>query len=195
MALRAVRLISPVSMQFAPAKTIRGTLVDRPLRRAMLNVAAKAHFFGIEQGTARSTSHQKLTAPHDWFIVEPDVEIAADAVDMRFRGPIGPGVFGVGMAKSDVNGGNFFVLQNVADHVCAGRVRADRKFTYAIAVFIGTRVSAKFFKQRLVGAAKIDNPVVAHFDCQRRVLEIAVLAAQVIANHSIDDEDSIGVFR
>src|SRR6266853_3205731 len=115
MALRAVRLISPVSMQFAPAKTIRGTLVDRPLRGAMLNVAAKAHFFGIEQGTARSTSDQKFSGPHHLLAIEPDIEIAADAVDMRFRFPIRAGVFGIGMAKSDVDAGDFFVLQNVAD--------------------------------------------------------------------------------
>src|SRR5260370_32297070 len=107
MALRAVRLISPVSMQFAPAKTIRGTLVDRPLRRAMLNVAAKAHFFGIEQGTARSTSDQKFSGPHHLLAIEPDVEIAADAVDMRFRFPICAGMFGIGMAKSDVDAGDF----------------------------------------------------------------------------------------
>jgi hypothetical protein len=31
-------------------------LVDRPLRRAMRVEAPKAHYFNIEQGTARSTS-------------------------------------------------------------------------------------------------------------------------------------------
>ena len=61
-------------------------------------------------------SHQKPSAPHHLLAVEPDVEIAADAVNMRFGNPVRAGVLGVGMAEGDVDAGNFFVLQNVADN-------------------------------------------------------------------------------
>ena len=53
---------------------------------------------------------QKLPAFHHLFAVEPDIEIAADTVDVRFGNPACAGVFGVGMTKGDVNAGNFFVL-------------------------------------------------------------------------------------
>ena len=55
-------------------------------------------------------SYQKLPFPHYLLAVEPDVEIAADAVDVRFGSPICAGMFGVGMTKRDVDSGNFFVL-------------------------------------------------------------------------------------
>src|SRR5439155_5859686 len=94
--------------------------------------------------------YQKLPSLHHLLAVEPDVEIAADAVDVRFRNPVGAGVLGVWMAESDMDSWNFFVLQNVADDVRAGCVRADGKFPYAITVFIRARVSAKFIAQILV---------------------------------------------
>ena len=82
--------------------------------------------------------------------VEPDVEIAADAVDVRLGNPVGAGVFGVRMTKGDVDTGNFFVLQNVPDDMRARRVGADRKFADAIAVFVGAGLGAKFVAQILV---------------------------------------------
>ncbi|PYL14487.1 MAG: hypothetical protein DMF46_08875 [Verrucomicrobia bacterium] len=48
--------------------------------RSMLNLAPTAHFFGIEQETARSNLHQKLPALHHLFAVEPDVEVTAGAI-------------------------------------------------------------------------------------------------------------------
>ena len=70
------------------------------------------------------------------------------------------GVLGVGMTKGDVNAGNFFVLQNVADHVRAGGVRADGELAHAIAVFVRAGVGAEFFEQLLVLALQIANAIV-----------------------------------
>lgn len=88
--------------------------------------------------------YQKLPALHDLLAVEPDVEIAADAVDMRFGSPVRAGVLGIGMTKRDMDSGNFFVLQNVSNDVRAGDIGADGKFAHTIAVFVGVRVSPKF---------------------------------------------------
>ena len=52
----------------------------------------------------------KTSLPHHLLAVEPDVEIAADAVDVRFGSPVCAGMLGVGMTKRDVDSGNFFVL-------------------------------------------------------------------------------------
>src|SRR5919109_1502987 len=98
---------------------------------------------------------------------------------------------GVGMTEGDVNAGNFFVLQNISDHVRAGGVGADREFADAIAVFIRAGVSAKLLEQFLVLAGKIDNAIVAYLDRDRRVAQIPVLSAEIIANHAVNDESSI----
>ena len=94
--------------------------------------------------------YQKLSALHHLFAVEPDVEIAADAVDMRFGGPIRASVLGIGMAKGNVDAGNFFILQNVTDDMSAGGVCADGKFADAITVFVRAGVSAKCVAQIFV---------------------------------------------
>ena len=83
---------------------------------------------------------------HHLFAVEPDVEVATDAVDVRFRFPIGAGVFGVGMAESDMDAGDFFVLKNIADDAIAGGVGADGEFADAIAIFVGAGVGAEVFE-------------------------------------------------
>ena len=54
--------------------------------------------------------YRELTAPHHLFAIEPDVEIAADAVNVCFGNPVSSGVLGVRMTKGEVNAGNFFVL-------------------------------------------------------------------------------------
>ena len=57
-----------------------------------------------------SRLYQKLTRPHYLLAVEPDVEIATDAVDVRFGGPVCTGVLGVWMTKRNVDSGNFLIL-------------------------------------------------------------------------------------
>src|SRR6266699_6633935 len=75
----------------------------------------------------------------------------------------------------------------------APSVCADGEFADAIAIFVRTRVSAKIFEQLLVIAMKIDNAIVFHFDCEWRVVQVAVFSAQVITDHTIDDEGAVRV--
>ena len=63
---------------------------------------------GDDKITAKSD--QEFPVPHYLFAIEPDVEITADAVDVRLGNPVCAGVLGVGMAKSDVDTRDFFVL-------------------------------------------------------------------------------------
>ena len=95
-------------------------------------------------------SDQEFAASHHLFAIEPDVEVAADAVDVCLGNPVCASVLGVGMTKSDVDPGDFFILQNVSDHVRAGGVGADGKFADAIAVLVSACVGAKFVAQILV---------------------------------------------
>src|SRR5438552_17206513 len=64
--------------------------------------------------------YQKLPASHHLFAIEPDIEIAAYAVDVSFGNPVRAGVFGVRMTKGNVNAGKFFILQNVPNDMRAG---------------------------------------------------------------------------
>src|SRR5262245_54920442 len=54
--------------------------------------------------------YQKLPFAHYLLAVEPDIEIATDAVDVRFGSPVRASVFGIGMTKRDVYTGKLFVL-------------------------------------------------------------------------------------
>src|ERR1700722_6812839 len=99
------------------------------------------------------------------------------------------------MAKSDVDAGNFLVLQNVPDYMRAGGIGADGELANTIAVFIGAGVSAKFLEQLLIVATEIDNSIVAHFDRKWPVMQVAVFRAQIIADSTVDDEDTIRVHR
>ena len=117
--------------------------------------------------------YQKFPAVHDLFAVEPDIEIAAYAVDMSLRSPVCAGVFRVRVTKGDVNAGNFFILQDVADDMSAGGVCADGKFADAITVFVRAGVSAKFVAQILVLGAQRPDTIVFYLDCERIGFEIA----------------------
>ena len=89
-------------------------------------------------------SDQEFPALHHLFAIEPNVEIATDAVDVCFGNPVGASVLGVRKTKSDVDPRNFLVLQNVSNDVRASGVGADGKLAHAVAVFVSAGVSAKF---------------------------------------------------
>src|SRR5206468_12607306 len=137
--------------------------------------------------------YQESSALHYLLAVEPDIEIAADAVDMRFRDPLCAGVLCVRMTKCDMHSGNFFILQNMADDMSTGGVCANGKFADAATVLISAGVSAKFVAQILVLGAQRADTIVFHLDCERIGFEIAKAFAQVIADHAVNHEDAIRI--
>ena len=54
--------------------------------------------------------YQKLPIAHHLLTVEPDIEIAAHAVDVRFGSPVRASMLAIGMTERDMDSGNFFVL-------------------------------------------------------------------------------------
>ena len=54
--------------------------------------------------------YQELPVPHYLLAIEPDIEIAANTVDVRFGSPIRAGMLSIRMTKGDMDAGNFFVL-------------------------------------------------------------------------------------
>src|SRR5437868_15243502 len=113
-------MLSEASVQFSP------------LRQQTLQRLTSRKTSGLDQKSARF---------HCLFAIEPDVKVAPDTINVRFRFPIRAGVFGVGMAECDMHTGNLFVLQNIADDSSTGCIRPDSEFAHAIAVFIGIGVS------------------------------------------------------
>ena len=90
--------------------------------------------------SSRITSDQKLAGAHDLPVVRPDVEFRADHVDVRGAIPLRAGVRAVGIAEGDVDAGDFFILQDIADHAVQADVGADGEFAHAVAVFVGVGV-------------------------------------------------------
>src|SRR5438477_309589 len=127
--------------------------------------------------------------------VEPDVEVAADTIDVRFRNPIRASVFGVRMSKGDVDSGNLLILQNVSDDVGAGGIGADGKFADAIAVFVGAGVESKIIAEIFIFRTEQANAVILDLDNERRSLEITIAFAQIIPHHTINHENAVRIFR
>jgi hypothetical protein len=126
--------------------------------------------------------YYELTASHHLFAIEPDIEITADAVDVGLRNPVRAGVLGVRVTKSDVDAGNFFILQNVANDMRARRVGANGKFADTVAVFVSAGVGAKFLAQILVLRFQGTDPIIFYFDGERVRFEIAEALAEIVAH-------------
>src|ERR1700742_1587185 len=71
---------------------------------------------------------------------EPDVEIETDYINVGGRTPLGAGVLAIWIAESDVDAGELFILQDVANHARDADVGADRELAHTIGVFIAMRV-------------------------------------------------------
>ena len=140
-------------------------------------------------------SDQEFAASHHLLAIEPNVEVATDAVDVCFGNPVGASVLGVGMTKSDVDPRNFLVLQNVSNDVRAGGVGADGKFAHAIAVLVRAGISAKFVAQILVLRFQRADAIIFYFDGERAGFEVAEAFAEIIANHAINNEDAVSIER
>src|SRR6266487_5780449 len=67
---------------------------------------ASTHRCQASRDAAPARSHQKLSAPHHLLAIKPDVEIAANAVDMRFGSPVCAGVLCIRKTKSNVSNRN-----------------------------------------------------------------------------------------
>ncbi len=81
---------------------------------------------------------------------EPDVEAESDDIDVGAGAPGGAGVFAVGVAEGDVDAGEFFVLQDVADDAVDAEVGADGEFADAVGVFVGVGVGPEVGFELLV---------------------------------------------
>src|ERR1700722_11492797 len=71
---------------------------------------------------------------------EPDVEIETDYIDVGGRTPLGAGVLAIWIAEGDVDAGELFILQDVADHMCDADVSADRELAHTVGVFVAMGV-------------------------------------------------------
>src|ERR1017187_7443516 len=120
---------------------------------------------------------EKRSAAHDLAAVDPDVELASHDVDMGARVPIGARVRAVRIAESDVNAGNFFVLQDVADDIVHTNVGADGELTDAVAELVGVTVVPELALQFAVGAAGLAQTAVFHANGERGGRQVAIFLA------------------
>jgi len=134
---------------------------------------------------------EEVAVAHDEAAVGPDVELAADDVDVGGAKPIGAGMSAVGVAEGDMAAGDFFILEDIADDVGEGEVGADGEFADAVGIFVGVAVGPEFIAEFLVGGFGGDEAIFFDADGEWGIAEVAVFGAEVIADDAIDDEDAI----
>ena len=92
----------------------------------------------------------------------------------------------VRVAEGDVDAGQFFVLEDVADHMLQLDVRPDGKFAHAVAVVIGMGVAPELVFEGAVPGMDLADAVALDADGERFLLQLAVFRTQVIAHHTVD---------
>src|SRR3984957_10444395 len=123
--------------------------------------------------------------------VDPDIAVAGEDVDVSFGFPVGMGLAAVGVAEGDVDAGEFFVLEKNADHFGKTEVGAEGEFADAVAVFVGVAVIPEFLLEIFAIAVDFDQARVLDFERERRGLQIAVFAVEVIAGGGVADECAV----
>ena len=123
--------------------------------------------------------------------VDPDVAVAGEDVDVGLGFPVGVGLAAVGIAEGDVNAGKFFVLEKDADHFGEAEVGAEGEFADAVAVFVGVAVVPEFLLEIFAIAVDLDEARVFDFERERRGLQVAVFAVEVIAGGGVANEGAV----
>src|SRR5713226_8486696 len=90
-----------------------------------------------------------------------------------------------------MHAGEFFVLKEDADHFGEAEVGAEGELAYAVAVFVGVAVVPEFRFEVFALAFDIPEARACDFEDQRRALQVAVLAVEMIAGGGVADEGAI----
>jgi hypothetical protein len=147
----------------------------------------------------RSGGDEEATVFHDLFGddiaagagFEPDVELQAHDIDVGSGTPWGASVLAVRIAEGDVDAGEFFILQDVADDVIDTEVGADGEFANAVGVFVGMGVGPEVGFELLVCAGAGDDAVAGDLDREWRFGEEAVARAEPVADYTVDDKGAV----
>src|SRR5216683_1699234 len=97
----------------------------------------------------------------------------------------------VGIAEGYVDAGEFFILKDVSDDVLDSDVGSDGELSYAVGVGVGMGVGPEVALEVLVRGGDAGDAVALDVDRQGSVAEDAVAGAEVVADYSVDDEDSV----
>ena len=96
-----------------------------------------------------------------------------------------------GIAEREVDAGDFLVLQQDADHLAEPEVGAERELADAVAVLVGVAVAPEVALEIGALAAGRHQPAIADLQHERRALEVAVLAVEVVAGGAVADEHAV----
>ncbi len=124
-------------------------------------------------------------------VAEPDAELEADYVDVGGGFPGGSGVGAVGVAEGNVDTGELFVLEDVADDAVDADVGADGELADAVGIGVGVGVVPEVELEGFVFAGDAGDAVGFDVDGEGGVAEDAVADAEIVADDAIDDEDAV----
>src|SRR5258708_15101304 len=97
----------------------------------------------------------------------------------------------VGIDEGYMDAGEFFVLKDVSDDVLDSDVGSDGELSYAVGVGVGVGVGAEVGLEVLGRGGDAGDAVALDVDGQGSVAEDAVAGAEVVADYSVDYEDSV----
>ena len=97
----------------------------------------------------------------------------------------------VGVSEGNVDAGEFFVLEDVADDALDSDVGADGELAYAVGVFVGVCVGPEVALEGFVLAGDLGDAVAFNVDGEGLVTEDAVTGAEEVADYAVDDEDAV----
>ena len=128
---------------------------------------------------------------HDLPAVDPDIELAAHDVDVGGGIPVGAGVRAVRIAEGDVNAGIFSSCRMLPiTSRTAMLVPMANSPTRSLFSSVW-QYAQNSSRSSLFGDSALDEPAALDLDGERRLAQVAVLLAEVIADHAIDHEDAV----
>lgn len=127
----------------------------------------------------------------DLVVVDPDVTFAGENIDVRSGFPVGVSLRTVGVAEGEVNAGEFFVLEQNANHFGEAEVGAKGKFADAVGIFVGVAVIPEFISQVFTIAIHAGEAGVFDGKGHGGGLQVAVLAVEVIAGRGVADKSAV----
>ena len=101
---------------------------------------------------------------HDLAAIRPNIEMAADHVNMRCGTPFGAGMRAVRIAKRHMHAWQFLILEYVADNIPQTDISADSEFAHTITVGVAMGVFPELAFKRFVRRMHFHQPVLCNMN-------------------------------
>src|ERR1700730_12269082 len=124
-------------------------------------------------------------------LINPNIALASQHIDVLLGGPVRVGLAAIRIAEGEMHAGKFFVLQKDADHARQSQICAERQFADAVTVLVGVAIFPELLLEILARAFGVDEASFLDLQNQRRGLQVAILAIEMVAGGGVAYESAI----